>query len=90
LSGRTASAFVWPVGRSSGDQALRIFKHLSISRTSVRRFLLCGLAALILQFATVEAHCPMVDCPAQPVKRNETDATPFPSRTTLGLAKNDQ
>jgi hypothetical protein len=29
----------------------------------------------------------MVDCPAQPVKRNETDATPFPSRITLGLEK---
>jgi hypothetical protein len=32
----------------------------------------------------------MVDCPAQPVKRNETDATLFPSRIAKARKKDDQ
>jgi len=39
-----------------GDQASGIFKDLSLRRTSARRFLLCGGAALVLPFAAIEAH----------------------------------
>jgi hypothetical protein len=39
-----------------------ILKDLSISRAARSGFLLGDLPALILHFATVEAHCRMIDC----------------------------
>jgi hypothetical protein len=42
----------------SGNQALGILKHLRIGRAPVRRFLLRGLAALILHFAAIECEPP--------------------------------
>jgi len=38
------------------NQTLGILKHLSIGGAPVRRFLLGGLAALILQLPAIEAH----------------------------------
>jgi hypothetical protein len=38
------------------DELLSILKHLSVGRTSVRRFLFRGAAALVFHLATIETH----------------------------------
>jgi hypothetical protein len=45
--------------------ALGILKDLSIGCTPILRLLFCGLTALILHLATVEAHASMLDCRQQ-------------------------
>ena len=41
----------------SANQALGILEHLGVGRAPGRGFLLRGVAALVLQFAFIEAHC---------------------------------